>query len=71
MNNCRVATINNCVAINSVYYGSNAIEHCRNCGKMKKGGVFTARRVCIALIILWQDVCLSVRRSICLSVTNG
>jgi len=32
--------------------------------------VFTARRVCIALTMLWQDVCLSVRSSVRLSVTR-
>jgi len=29
--------------------------------------IFTARRVCIARTMPWQDVCLSVRLSVCLS----
>jgi len=32
--------------------------------------VITARRVCIARTMLWQDVCLSVRPSVCRSVTR-
>ena len=31
---------------------------------------FTARRACIARTMPWQDVCLSVRLSVCLSVTR-
>ena len=33
--------------------------------------VFTARRVCIARTMQWQDVCLSVCLTVCLSTTNG
>jgi len=29
--------------------------------------VFTARHVCTARTLLWQDVCMSVRLSLCLS----
>jgi len=32
--------------------------------------VFTARRVCIARTMPWQDICLSVRLSVCMSHTG-
>jgi len=37
------------------------------CHINRSGPVFTARRVCIARTMPWQDVCPSVRLSVCLS----
>jgi len=39
--------------------------------RLVMGSIFTARRVCIARTMPWQDVCLSVRLSVCVPACDG